>query len=75
MIFVDTISIVRLCPENFVFKSSFSYNTMEGFMNLVLLLGLRLLMGCQALFLRQPDSPIFATKPQYKPKQRYRKSC
>jgi hypothetical protein len=44
-------------------------------MNLMLLLGLRLLTGCQASFLRQPDSPIFATEPQYKPKQRYRKSC
>ncbi len=45
-------------------------------MNLVLLLGLRLLVGCQALSLRQPDSPILATEPQYKPKQRrYRRSC
>jgi hypothetical protein len=45
-------------------------------MQLHLLLGLRLFMGCLAQSLRQPDSPSFATDSYCKPKKlRYRTSC
>jgi hypothetical protein len=49
-------------------------------MNLQLLLGLRLIMGCLAQSLQHPDSPSFAIAifqkfKHYKPKIRYRTSC
>jgi hypothetical protein len=44
-------------------------------MNLHLRLGLRLIMGCLAQSLRQPDSPSFAMAIFCKPKIRYRTSC
>jgi hypothetical protein len=49
-------------------------------MNLHLLLGLRLIMGCLAQSLRHPDSPsfaiaIFQKSKHCKPKPRYRTSC
>jgi hypothetical protein len=44
-------------------------------MQLHLLLGLRLFMGCLAQSLRHLDSPSFATGIYCKPKPRYRTSC